>query len=105
MQLEHRETVRLIRYRFLDLSRMLVKRLLTTGDDLRDNREAVAGRSLGKIGPYLPCSTLSLEYPPLGIAMAAGLVQSPCWVSDIAASFFLLSDIAQSVGSSTAFAS
>ena len=27
--------------------------------------------ALGKIGPYLPCSTLSLKNPPLGIAKAA----------------------------------
>src|SRR2546430_16936049 len=39
------------------------------------------------MGPYLPCSTFSLKNPPFGIAIAAGLVQSPCWVSDIAASF------------------
>src|ERR1700730_8979155 len=39
---------------------------------------------LGKIGPYLPCSTLSSKKPPLGIAMAAGFVQSSCLeVSDI----------------------
>src|ERR1700730_14676203 len=34
---------------------------------------------LGKIGPYLPCSTLSSKKPPLGIAMAAGFVQSSCF--------------------------
>jgi hypothetical protein len=28
-----------------------------------------------------------LKNPPFGIAIAAGLVQSRCWVSDIAASF------------------
>src|SRR6476469_39766 len=44
---------------------------------------------LGKIGPYLPCCTLSSKTPPFGIAIAAGLVQSPCWVSDIAASFLI----------------
>src|SRR6202048_2652503 len=43
---------------------------------------------LGKIGPYLPCSTFSLKNPPLGIAIAAGLVQSCCsFVSGIAAPF------------------
>src|SRR6476660_3959665 len=43
---------------------------------------------LGKIGPYLPCSTLSLKNPPFGIAIAAGLVQLVCFdASDMAYAF------------------
>jgi hypothetical protein len=88
MQLEHGEDVRLISDGLLDGLGVLIKSRLPSGDDLRDDGEAVASRSLGKIGPYLPCSTLSLDKPPLGIALAAGFVQSPCLdLSDITSSF------------------
>ena len=97
VQFENGEAVGLIRHCLFDVPSVLVEHLFPAGDDLSEDRKAVARRALGKIGPYLPCSTLSLKNPPFGIAIAAGLVPSPCWVSDIAASF-LLSDIAQSVG-------
>ena len=87
VQLEHGEAVRLVGYCLLDVLGVLVEHLLPTGDDLCEDREAVARRVLGKIGPYLPCSTLSLKNPPLGIAIAAGLVQPPCCISDIAVPF------------------
>ena len=45
--------------------------------DLGNDREAVVGRVFGKIGPYRPCS--SLKYPSLGMAIAAGFVQSPAF--------------------------
>ena len=86
VQLEHGKAVWVLGNRFLNRLGMFVASFLTTGDQLCDDGEAVAGRSLGKIGPYLPCSGLP-RYPPFGIAMAAGFVQSPCCISDIAASF------------------
>ena len=48
MQLEHGEAVRLIGHGFLDVLGVLVEDRLPSGDDLRDDREAVASRSFGK---------------------------------------------------------
>ena len=47
MQLEHGEDVRLISDGLFDVLGVLIKNRLTSGDDLRDDGEAVASRSLG----------------------------------------------------------
>ena len=46
VQLEHRKAIRLSRDRLLDISRILVEVRFATRNDLRDDREAVAGRGL-----------------------------------------------------------
>src|SRR6478736_7113430 len=48
MQLEHSEDVRLISDGLLNVLGVLIKNRLPSGDNLRDNGEAVASRSLGK---------------------------------------------------------
>src|SRR6266536_4554972 len=48
MQLEHGEDVRLTSHGLLDVLGVLIENRLPSGDDLRDDGEAVASRSLGK---------------------------------------------------------
>jgi hypothetical protein len=48
MQLEHGEDVRSISDGLFDVLGVLIKNRLASGDDLRDDGEAVASRSLGK---------------------------------------------------------
>src|SRR6266446_446646 len=48
VQLEHGEAVRLVRHRLLDVLGVLVEYIFPAGDDLSDDREAVACRTLGK---------------------------------------------------------
>ena len=81
MQLEDRQGVGLRGDRLLDGFGVFVEDFFPAWNDLREDREAVAGRGLGKDRPYRPCSSLSWKYPPLGIAMAAGFVQSCVLVS------------------------
>ena len=64
--------------------------------DFSNKREAIVGRSFGKIGPYRPCS--SLKYPSLGIAIAAGFVQSPALARDISCAGISASACASLVG-------
>jgi hypothetical protein len=76
VQLQDGQRIRLRRDRFLDAFGVFVKDLLASRNYFRENREAVAGRCLGKDGTITPCSTLSWKYPPLGIAIATGFDQS-----------------------------
>src|SRR6266536_6257898 len=48
MQLEHGEEVRLTSHGLLDVLGILIENRLPSGDDFRDDGEAVASRSLGK---------------------------------------------------------
>ena len=88
MQLQHGEDVRLTGHGLLDVLGVLIEDLLPSGDDLRDDGEAVARRGLGKDRAVSALLYVVLGEPPLGIAIAAGLVQSCCFVvSDIAVPF------------------
>jgi hypothetical protein len=48
VQFQHRKRVRLFGDRVLNDLRVFVERFLSAGNDLRDNREAIAGGSLGE---------------------------------------------------------
>ena len=76
MQLEHGENVWLLGNRLLDVAGIFVEDVLAAGDDLRQDREPIASRRLGKDWAIPTLFALSLLKPPFGIAIAAGLVQS-----------------------------
>ena len=65
---------------------VLVEDLLPTGDDLRDDREAIAGRGLREYRTVSALLRFALKNPPLGIAIAAGFVQSSLDTSDMISS-------------------
>ena len=76
MQLQDGKGVRLRRDRVLNVFSVFVEDVLAAWDYFREDREAVAGRGLGKDRPVTPLLDLVLEVPPLGIAIAAGFDQS-----------------------------
>jgi hypothetical protein len=76
VQLQDGKGVWLRRDRVLDVFGVFVEDVLAARDYFREDREAVAGRGLGKDGPVTPLLDLVLEVPSLGIAIAAGFDQS-----------------------------
>ena len=73
VQLEHGEDVRLTGHRLLDVLGVLVEDLLPSGDDLRDDGEAVARRSLGEDRAVPALLHLVLEKSSLGDRHGGGL--------------------------------
>src|SRR5258705_6641052 len=78
VRFEHCNNVRLVSDCLLHDLGMAVEGLLLSRDDLRDDREAIARGSLWEDRAVPAVFHVSLKYPSLGIAMAAGFVQSPC---------------------------
>ena len=73
MQLEHGEDVRLTSHGLLDVLGVLIKDRLPTGDDLRDDGEAVASRSLGKNRTVSALLNFILGEAPFGDRHGRGL--------------------------------
>ena len=73
MQLEHGEDVRLISDGLLDGLGVLIKSRLPSGDDLRDDGEAVASRSLGKDRAVSALLNFILGEAPFGDCLGRGL--------------------------------
>src|ERR1700760_4655050 len=73
MQLEHGEDVRLTSHGFLEGLGVLIEDRLSSGDDLRNDGEAVASRSLGKDRPVSALLNFILEEAPFGDRHGSGL--------------------------------
>src|ERR1700730_6676191 len=73
MQLEHGEDIRLTSHGFLDVLGVLIEDRLSSGDDLRDDGEAVASRSLGKDRAVSALLNFVLEEAPFGDRHGRGL--------------------------------
>src|SRR5690349_4007767 len=73
MQLEHGEDVRLTSHSLLDVLGILIEDWLSSGDDLRDDGEAVASRSLGKDRAVSALFNFILEEAPSGDRHGRGL--------------------------------
>ena len=74
VQLEYGENVGLSGHGLLDSASIFVEDFFPAGDDLRQDREPVAGGRLGKDRSIPALFARSLLKPPFGIAIAAGLV-------------------------------
>ena len=73
MQLKDSQGVRLLGDRLLDVFGITVEDFLAAWDYFCEDREAVAGRGLGKDGSVTPLLDLVLEVPPLGDRHGGGL--------------------------------